>query len=80
MDLSIPLDISRDARHLDDSGTPVGLIELIRRRGDLAVVDEGLRVLERLGDGLGDRGRDFDPALRECQRFDSFRAAAEDDG
>jgi hypothetical protein len=39
MDLDTPLDLSRDARHLDESGTPSALIELARQRNDLAVVD-----------------------------------------
>lgn len=39
MDLKRPLDLSRDKRHLDGSGTPTALIELARQRGELAVVD-----------------------------------------
>ncbi len=35
-----PLDLSDEARHLDVSGTPAGLIELARRNGDLALLDE----------------------------------------
>jgi hypothetical protein len=39
VDLDRPLDLSREARHLDSSGTPAALIEFVRRRGDLTVVD-----------------------------------------
>jgi hypothetical protein len=34
-----PLDLSRDARAMDDSGTPAALIENARRRGDVVVVE-----------------------------------------
>jgi cyclopropane fatty-acyl-phospholipid synthase-like methyltransferase len=39
-DLSRPFDLSREARHLDDSGTPTALIEFARREGDLVVLPE----------------------------------------
>ena len=39
MDLSKPLDLSREARDLDESGTPAALIELARRRRTLAILD-----------------------------------------
>lgn len=35
-----PLDLSDHARYLDLSGSPAGLIELVRRLDDLALLDE----------------------------------------
>ena len=35
-----PLDLTRDARTTDASGTPAALIESVRRKGDLAVVED----------------------------------------
>jgi hypothetical protein len=40
MDLDKPLDLSRERRNLDWSGTPAALIEQARRRGNLAVLDD----------------------------------------
>lgn len=37
--LDHPLDLSREARHLDESGTPAAMIETARRRDDLVVLD-----------------------------------------
>lgn len=37
--LDHPLDISREARDLDESGTPAALIELARSRDDLVVLE-----------------------------------------
>jgi hypothetical protein len=34
-----PLDLSRDARSLDDSGTPAALIEMARKQDDLVVIE-----------------------------------------
>src|SRR5207248_2484506 len=39
MRLDRPLNLSREARHQDESGTPAGLIELVRRHDDLIVLD-----------------------------------------
>jgi cyclopropane fatty-acyl-phospholipid synthase-like methyltransferase len=39
VDLNRPLDLSRDRRHLDESGTPAALIELARQHRDLVVLD-----------------------------------------
>jgi cyclopropane fatty-acyl-phospholipid synthase-like methyltransferase len=39
MDLDRPLDIGREKRHLDDSGTPMALIEMARQMGNLLVLD-----------------------------------------
>lgn len=40
MDTSRLLDFSREARHLDESGTPTALIELAHRANDLVVVQD----------------------------------------
>jgi hypothetical protein len=39
VDLERPIDLSREARHQDASGTPAALIEQARRSGGLALVD-----------------------------------------
>lgn len=70
MDLNKPLDLSRDARHLDDSGTPMALIELARRRRNVIVLDrlppENVLVEFPMGT--------IWQAQTKCARFVSLRA------
>src|SRR3954454_18020688 len=40
MDLDRPLDLSREARAQDESGTPAAFIEQLRRHGELELLDE----------------------------------------
>lgn len=64
-----PLDLSREARTLDDSGTPAALIETARRRDDLVLLDTVDEALVLVDFPMGHLWR----AQTGCARFVRLR-------